>query len=220
MKVKSAIKTLASFPGLGVHSTAEVAYPFGQVFGKGVNLYKHGFDGVDALVIWGGADISPSLYKEPPITGSGPEDPSRRDVIEWTAVSEAIKQNILIIGVCRGAQLLCAHAGGSLIQDVSGHTNTEHFVDTYGGTLLKVSSDHHQMMYPFKVKHEMLAWCSKPLSTEYKSGVAKPTPEVEPEVVYFPEIKGLAIQCHPEWHTTSAFNEWMFNEIEKRLCKC
>lgn len=219
MKVKSSVKTLASFPGLGVQTTTDLPYPFSQVFGRGINLYKQGLEEADAMVIWGGADISPSLYKEPPILGSGPEEPSKRDVIEWSAISEAIKKDILIIGVCRGAQLLCAYAGGSLIQDVDGHEG-EHFIETYGGDFLKCSSSHHQMMYPFKVKHDMLAWCPKPLSKEYRSGVVKPTPPVEPEVVWFPEIKGLAIQCHPEWHTSSHFNEWMFNEIEKRLCRC
>ena len=211
--------TMASFPGMGIHNKKELPWPFDELFNKGVSLYKQGLEGVDALVLWGGEDISPSLYKEPRIPSSGPEEPSRRDIMEWEAIREAVAKNILIIGVCRGAQLLCAYAGGSLIQDVDGHEG-EHFIQTYSGDFLKCSSSHHQMMYPFKVKHDMLAWSQKRLGTQYKSGVAKPVPEVEPEVVWFPEIKGFAVQCHPEWHTTSHFNEWMFNELEKRLCKC
>lgn len=219
MKVKSSVLTMASFPGMGVEDNRELPYPFSNFFGKGVNLYKQGLDGVDAVVIWGGADISPSLYNEPAIIGSGPKEPSKRDVIEWETVREAVARKILVIGICRGAQLLCAYAGGSLVQDVNGH-HSEHFVETYTNSYLKVSSSHHQMMYPFNVEHQMLAWCSKPLSDTYSSGVVKPRPPLEPEVVWFPKIKGLAIQCHPEWHTTTAFNEWMFMEIDKRLCKC
>ncbi len=219
MKVKTEVKTMASFPGMGVDSHLDLPYPFHNYFNRGVNLYKKGLDGVDTVVIWGGADISPSLYNEPPIIGSGPAEPSKRDIIEWETVREAVARKILVIGVCRGAQLLCAYAGGSLVQDVGGH-HSDHFVETYTGSFLKVSSSHHQMMYPFNVEHEMLAWCPKPLSDTYSSGVVKAMPKVEPEVVWFPKIKGLAIQCHPEWHTTTAFNEWMFMEIEKRLCKC
>lgn len=221
MKVQQKTLTIAQFPGLGNPAgNEEIPFPFSSMFNKGVNLYKQGLDGVDAVVIWGGADISPSLYKEPGIAYSGPEQPSKRDVMEWETIREAVAREILIIGVCRGAQLLCAYAGGSLIQDVDGHTATDHFVETYNGAYLKCSSDHHQMMYPFKVKHQMLAWTHKKLATKYVSGTAKPEPEVEPEVVWFPQIKGFAVQCHPEWHNTAHFNEWMFNEIEKRLCKC
>ena len=220
MKVQKRVLTMAHFPGLGNPVQQDLPFPFEGIFNKGVNLYKQGLEGVDAVVLWGGSDISPSLYGETPIAWSGPEHPTKRDVLEWETVREAVAKNILLIGVCRGAQLLCAYAGGSLIQHADGHDNGEHFIDTYNNAYFKVSSSHHQMMYPFKVKHELLAWSAKNLATTYQSGVAKPSPEKEPEVVWFPTIRGLAIQCHPEWHTTTHFNKWMFDEIEKRLCLC
>ena len=68
----------------------------------------------DVLLIWGGEDISPSLYgKKVSRETHASEEPSRRDRIEWALMQRAKELNIPIIGICRGAQMLCASAGGS-----------------------------------------------------------------------------------------------------------
>lgn len=163
---------------------------------------KKGAD-IDALVIWGGEDISPSLYNERAsrFTGAGPL-PSRRDIVERDACLAAIDRGIPIIGVCRGAQLLCALAGGRLIQHVEGHGRS-HMMTTSEGLKIVTNSYHHQMMYPFDVDHTMLAWASPKVSNMHinQDGVNDPAMAThpEPEVVWFPKIKGLAIQGHPEF---------------------
>lgn len=154
----------------------------------------------DCLVVWGGADISPSLYNKRPSrhTGAG-EQPSERDAIEWALMQEAAKKGIPIIGICRGAQMLCALAGGFLVQDVTNHAGENHSIETSDGKVLRVNSIHHQMMYPFGVDHEMLAWSKTKRSAHY---IGEDTPldmETEPEAVFFPTVKGLAIQWHPEY---------------------
>lgn len=176
--------------------------PFDQVFDEAVNVLKHGYNDIDCLVIWGGGDISPSLYGHnlAPETHAGTE-PGHRDIIEWEAVKEAVKRDIPIIGVCRGAQLLCAFAGGTLIQHVSNH-HGEHMIKTHDNKSFMVTSIHHQMMYPFDVKHEMLGWTTFARSVVYKGNGGAPVSmmgKVEPEIVYFPSIRGLAIQGHPEY---------------------
>ena len=176
-------------------------------------------DYVDALLLWGGADISPSLYKEQRYFNSGPTEPSPRDIFEWSLITEAVKNKKPIIGVCRGAQLLCAYAGGKLVQDVSGH-QISHKITTHDGKNFLVNSYHHQMMYPYDVEHELLAFSTikqstryEPEGLEYTSMMRKPSFE-EAEVVYFPEINGFAIQCHPEWHTKDTpFNQWVLEQI-------
>lgn len=154
----------------------------------------------DALVIWGGSDINPEFYKHPRSKTTNTYD--ARDKAEWALLKRAIERGMTIIGVCRGAQMLCAAAGGFLLQDVQKH-HGYHDVMTSLGTTVEVNSIHHQMMAGFeKVGHEMLAWCDSPRGEKYiyKADELFPIPEgwVEPEYVYFTDIKGHAIQWHPE----------------------
>ncbi len=162
-----------------------------------------GFDKV-ALVIWGGEDISPSIYGQKASRKTQAEDePSTRDKFELALMKKAIALDIPIIGICRGAQLACAVAGGTLVQHVDNH-GMSHMMITSDDHELVTNSVHHQMMNPFKIEHELLAW-SSPLriATQYFGEDNKLiSPEempFEPEVVWFPKIKALGIQGHPEF---------------------
>jgi len=151
------------------------------------------------LVVWGGADISPSLYNRPVSPYTHADDrPSWRDAAEWNLMQRAQELNIPIIGICRGAQMLCALAGGFLIQDVTNHTSG-HLVKTNKGDVFQVSSLHHQMLYPFDVPHELVAWSKHQLSDHYIDVKESIQMEIEPEFVYFPRDRGIAIQWHPEF---------------------
>jgi anthranilate/para-aminobenzoate synthase component II len=158
---------------------------------------------IDALVIWGGEDIHPILYNEHPSKFMYvSEGLSRRDIVESEACKAAIERGIPLIGVCRGAQLVCAMAGGRLIQHVEGHGRT-HPIRTHDDLMFNTTSVHHQMMFPFDVEHKMLAWAVPKLSNIHinQFGVSdeRMEREVEPEIVWFPRIKALAIQGHPEF---------------------
>jgi len=186
--------------------TGEVE-PFDQIYDNGMLVMpsdiRNGAD-IDALVIWGGEDISPSLYGDDVAYLCGADDrPSRRDVVETSACKEAIARGLPIIGVCRGAQLVCALAGGRLIQHVDNH-GWDHNISTYEGRTILTSSVHHQMMYPYDVEHKLIAWSEEKRSRRYIIGnnVSDPAMEDKPEaeIVWFPKIKALAIQGHPEFH--------------------
>lgn len=189
------------YPGTGTGDHS----PFDQVIPKGRQCsVKDIYDGkVDVLVIWGGADISPAIYGEKVARHTGAtEFLSPRDKLEVDLCTAAINCNLPIIGVCRGAQLLCAMAGGKLVQHVNGHGRSHSIIDTKGRSVT-TSSVHHQMMYPWDVEHELIAWSAHRHSDVYIGGdnadivVAHEKPE--PEIVFFPKIKGLAIQGHPEF---------------------
>lgn len=173
----------------------------------------------DILVVWGGADISPSLYKKKLSRHTYAEPvPSRRDAVEWALMQRAKDLGVPIIGVCRGAQMLCALAGGYLIQHVDNHAGPHHVVLTIDGEEIITNSIHHQMMYPWGVKHEMLAKSKHNLSERYFDEDKKVQVECEPEYVYFPEVKGFAIQWHPEMmRATSEATEFVFKTIQERL---
>lgn len=204
--------------------------PFNQLFDEGVDVLKKGFDDVAAILLWGGTDIHPSFYGEtahPSSQVANQKSPSARDRNEWKAMVYAKAHGIPIIGVCRGAQFLCAFAGGKLIQNVSGHNYGHHKVLCKmddGEIFMSTTSAHHQMMYPFGVEHEMLAWVdegeNKGLSAYYDASSSKEsfdmTGKVEPEVVYFPQVRGFAIQGHPEWmQEDSLFVKWCMENIQK-----
>ena len=112
--------------------------PFSEVFDSGLDLrFANNLDGIDAIVLWGGADISPVLYDETPFWNSGPREPTDRDLFEWELMRQAKKKGIPIIGVCRGAQIMCAFAGGKLVQHTTQHTNTVHKITTHDGSNLR-----------------------------------------------------------------------------------
>ena len=70
---------------------------------------------IDALVIAGGADISPSRYGQEAEPETQPTE-ELRDNLEDLLLQEARSQKLPILGVCRGAQMLNVHLGGTLHQ--------------------------------------------------------------------------------------------------------
>jgi anthranilate/para-aminobenzoate synthase component II len=152
-----------------------------------------------ALIVWGGADIHPDLYKRKRSMRSGAGNyPSPRDIIEWSCMDKAIELGIPIIGICRGAQMLCAKAGGYLYQDTRGHAGQDHRMVTPDGTEYIVNSLHHQMLAPWDVEHKLLGWSPEKISPYYDDEGKMVDAPCEPELVVFPKIKGIAAQWHPE----------------------
>ena len=189
----------------------EGGFPFTDLFKQvvGIKNPRSLLPGSGILILWGGEDISPSLYEERAGSFTTADDkPSHRDSIEVSLAQEAIDIGMPVIGICRGAQLMCAVLGGKVIQDVSNHTRSHNMV-TYDGKVMVTSSLHHQMLYPWKVDHQLLAWTPQ-LSPTHLDGddyQYKFPPEArdeagqvkEPEIVYFPKTHVLAIQGHPEF---------------------
>lgn len=171
-----------------------------------------------ALIIWGGQDINPEYYRHPmhPTTHPG----GMRDRLEWSLMQRAIEMGITIIGVCRGAQMACAAAGGWLIQNVH-HHHGGHMVETSDGKKFRVNSIHHQMMVPNDVEHELLVWSATNLSNIYgymdNQEWTPPAGWREPEFVYFPKINGYAIQWHPEGMAgDSEATQYVLNYIKQK----
>lgn len=201
--------------------------PFDDLFKHGRDVLHYGWEGIDALALWGGTDIDPKYYLEDCHPRTSYNSISMRDFHEWKLMEEAQKRDIPIIGICRGAQFLCAFAGGKLIQHCTGHNGGQHNITVKtedGLSTMGVSSAHHQMLYLGDLRegedYELLAWSDKPLSSRYdgKDETEQLVQPFEPEVVYFPKIKGFAIQGHPEWmHKKSAFVQWCIKEIEKLM---
>lgn len=190
--------------------------PFGIFDKVTTTVYPSDIKKGSVLILWGGEDISPSLYNQQVTHARASNTPSKRDIVESNLFKAAVARGVPIIGICRGAQLACALSGGTLFQHIQGGHHSSHMVETMDGHHLLSSSCHHQALNVQNTKHELLAW-----DHQGKTKVYTDKDELEttiPEVVYFPETKAFAIQGHPEWMSpTSSFVKWCAKNIKERF---
>lgn len=156
---------------------------------------------LDAVVIAGGDDVDPRRYGEVPGPHSTALDPER-DAFEAGLIAAAIEQDVPLLGVCRGHQLLNVVRGGNLHQHLPVGEGESHGVLDYprarrvhditltpGSTLasiygetLRVNSFHHQAV------------------RETGDGivVTAVAPDGVVEGIEIPGTRALGVQWHPE----------------------
>ena len=72
---------------------------------------------IDGLIVAGGGDINPKLYKEKNTDSKHIQD--NRDITEINLFNMAEENNIRTLAICRGHQMLNVYKGGTLIQDIN-----------------------------------------------------------------------------------------------------
>lgn len=136
----------------------------------------------DYVVFSGGSDINPLLYGEKPHPKT--HFSLQRDFN--TSLLFNTFKHVPKIGVCRGAQFLCAMYGGKLTQHIETHLSHSYGVHPVLENLhdaeAYVLGDHHQGC---QLGPGMKLICDAP------DGVV--------EAFYIPEGKALCVQFHPEW---------------------
>lgn len=160
-----------------------------------------------AIVFWGGSDINPGIYGHENVASQDCD--LARDILECALIEECVRRKIPMIGVCRGAQLLCAMFGGKLYQHIGGHGHGNHPIvltrniskEFSEGSVISVSTSHHQMMDPAP-DMDIVAVAKDPLSNIYVTAEGESTekrPEIE--VVYYEKhgVRALMMQYHPEY---------------------
>jgi putative glutamine amidotransferase len=162
-------------------------------------------DLIDGLLLAGGADIDPNAYGQPAhhaTNGTVPE----RDAFEIALVRAAIEQDLPVLGICRGMQLINVARGGTLVQHLPEHVghqehrrsvgsfdDAEHQVEVSEGTLAMrvvgeirhdAKSHHHQGVDRLGVGLRVSA-------TSVLDGL--------PEAIELPDRRFvLGVQWHPE----------------------
>ena len=181
-----------------------------------VNSPEQVKDGV--LILWGGEDIGTSLYKEKPNRTVFQEHASTRDKLEMSLIAAAVENNVPIIGICRGAQILCVAAGGKLAQHMDGHGYTHDVVlHDEDDVVVKANSSHHQMMLPLDNAIILATADGTTGLDQYNCAVKYNRVN---EVVYFPVVNGLGIQPHPEWvNCPQEFIDYCSRKIKQYLFK-
>lgn len=180
----------------------------------------------DLILLTGGEDVHPTLYQEKDI-GMRTFTNEYRDLECIKLWNIARTLNKPIIGICRGAQFITAMAGGKLIQHVTNHAGTHHYIRNNHGVIFDANSSHHQMMYPFELKkdaYDILAYAAPAKSTKYLNGKNEmmriPENFVEPEIILYKKQKALAIQGHPEWlHINHEFSVLCRRIAQKTVLK-
>lgn len=160
---------------------------------------------LDGFLIAGGQDVSPSVYGEetrPVCKEVCPE----RDAMETALLRLLWEADKPVFGICRGLQILNAHLGGTLFQDLDAehpsdvnhrmaapYDRAEHPValikdaplsPLLGSETIGVNSCHHQAI-------RTLAPCLRPMAV---------APDGLVEAVYAPGKRFVwAVQWHPEF---------------------
>jgi len=143
------------------------AYARGVLEAGGLPVFLPGFvdpaeyvGHLDGVLLTGGADMDPARYGADSEPGLGRIEPER-DVFELGLVDVAVADDLPILGICRGIQVLNVWAGGTLHQHVPDHARwdvpTNEIVDEVHvepGTVLHdlygptrpINSLHHQTL--------------------------------------------------------------------------
>jgi gamma-glutamyl-gamma-aminobutyrate hydrolase PuuD len=74
--------------------------------------------GCGGLVLMGGSDVDPARYGEPREPQTEPPD-DELDFVESSMLEDALAQDLPVLAICRGLQLVNVFHGGTLIQHLS-----------------------------------------------------------------------------------------------------
>ncbi|MCK4677641.1 MAG: gamma-glutamyl-gamma-aminobutyrate hydrolase family protein [Bacteroidales bacterium] len=181
---------------------------------KWVDLYTLPFDSAlimldkcSGLLLTGGPDVYPGRYNKAYDSSRCGTFDLRRDTLEFALISKALNNNIPILGICRGQQIMNVALGGSLIIDIPSdfvsdikHRNKDgnacfHKVNIFEGSRLNeitgqqnglVNSSHHQAVDRLADAFVVTARAEDGLieAIEWKEPIDKP---------FF-----LGVQWHPE----------------------
>ena len=127
---------------------------------------------VDGIVLAGGPDLHPSLYGQEPGPDLGPTEPSL-DGSEVALVRMALERRLPLLCICRGMQALNVARGGTLVQHLPDHRQTEpgrvpthgvriepgsRLAGALGATEVEVNSFHHQAVDELGLNLRAVAW--------------------------------------------------------------
>lgn len=162
----------------------------------------------NGFLFTGGHDVNPALYSQPKSDKCGtPND--KRDYLESGVFNYALENDMPVLGICRGIQLINVLCGGSLYQDLP----SEHIHKN------KVS---HQMTAPYNrswhtvsiIEGSPLAELSDSLvvgvNSYHHQAIKELSPKLEAmalsedgliEAIYMPDKRFIqAVQWHPEFN--------------------
>jgi gamma-glutamyl-gamma-aminobutyrate hydrolase PuuD len=126
---------------------------------------------IDGLLLAGGGDVDPARYGQP--NTAADKIDSQRDELELALAHRVIDDDLPVLGICRGFQVLNVAFGGKLVQDVADHRPAEpdgvvrhegvlpragsRLAAAVGDAPLTVNSRHHQAVIAETLGSRLLA---------------------------------------------------------------
>ncbi len=162
-------------------------------------------EGLDGLVLAGGADVDPGAYAaapHPETKGTRPE----RDAFELALARRALDLDLPFLGICRGMQLMNVARGGTLAQhlpDDLGHTDHRRTPGSFD------DADHDVRLAAGSLAASVAGAERHPTKSHHHQGVARigdglavtgwATVDDLPEAIEDPTRRfALGVQWHPE----------------------
>ena len=182
---------------------------------------------IDGLILSGGQDVSPHHYDNI-VTDHVKDNDPRRDSWEMKLFELAFEENLPILGICRGMQLINVASGGSLYQDI---------IEQYDDNLVHLPDERDENYVHHTVKIEdncslcNFACCQqldvnshhhqaiKELAPGFKV-IAKTEGEIVEAIEAVDKDFVIGVQWHPEdlTHLHPCFKE-LFNLLIKEASK-
>lgn len=186
---------------VGYTDYADSIYGLGEITAR-VSEFMQNPDKFSLILFTGGEDIHPSFYND-----TSPHQICcaniARDRREMVIYERAVKNKVLMTGICRGLQFLNVMDGGKMVHHLDSHAGVNHRMLTHEGEIIRVNSLHHQMILP-KKSAIITGVAPYKLSSEYigANDTIFKYEEDEIEAAIFPEIMSFGVQYHPEMMPT------------------
>lgn len=168
---------------------------------------------LDGIVFQGGNDVAPQSYGEQPLADGKWAGDAYRDQYELRIMKYALDNDLPVLAICRGMQLLNVYCGGTLYQDIAtqqegalmhrdavAYDKIHHSIDFKGDNTLSrmysdfpnpvVNSVHHQAVKEVGDRLSVLAVSSE-------DGIVEAV-----EYTGASPGKVLGVQWHPEFSDT------------------
>lgn len=162
---------------------------------------------LDAVLLPGGIDVDPKFYDEPPHENLEKVDVAL-DELEFSLLRYADEQELPVLGICRGEQIMNVHYGGSLIQDIPSHlSNNASVVHRYPKSS-KEQKEHIIYITPGTRLHDLFGVSELVVNTYHHQAVKRPGKGIVVSarsadgIVEAIELEGerfvVGVQFHPE----------------------
>jgi len=152
---------------------------------------------VDGLLLPGGWDVDPSFYGEPKDEKVGPID-RELDETELRLFEQARSEDIPVLGICRGQQVINVALGGTLVQHLEDHdvrrfgrNHLAHTIEVDPSSELGQAAGEHKIRVN-SLHHQAIR--------ELAPGLHQTARGEDGTVEAIESDDGLivAVQCHPE----------------------
>jgi putative glutamine amidotransferase len=174
---------------------------------------------LDGILLSGGTDVDPARYGAPPDPAAYVPDPVR-DRVELGFVDLAVSENLPVLGICRGIQVLNVWGGGTLHQHVPAHARYEAAADAHVEELtIEPGSVLHDLYGPTlavnSLHHQTVDRIADGWTVVARSNVGGTV-----EALEWPGHEVVGVQWHPELLGTRASDPlftWLVDRAARRM---